>query len=161
LVQLVTVLSKVRLSSGLEKSLSLSTSSLKFSRGEVAPHWKVGVGVVEAFSGQIRVGGAGGEPISPEHVSRVLQRVTEPSEAVLESMGVQPAAKFAVFDQDSKLFQHGNAKTDPSSCSSPDHMDGTEQISDSQSSSKDHPARFSKQALYSSTVCQLAAAQTS
>jgi hypothetical protein len=117
--------------------------------------------VVEAFSGRIRVGGAGGEPISPEHVSRVLQEVTELSEVALESMGVQPAAKFAVFSQDSRQVQRGGAEADPSSCSSLNHMAGVEEIPDSQSSSKDHPTRFSKQTPYPSTICQPAAAPTS
>jgi hypothetical protein len=74
LVQLVTVLSKVRLSSGLEKLESLSTSSLKFSSREVACHLKVGVG--REAVGESREGGAGREPISAVQVSEVLQEET-------------------------------------------------------------------------------------
>jgi hypothetical protein len=74
LVQLVTVLSKVRLSTGLEKSLSLSTSNLKFSSGEVADHWKVGVGLaVPLFSGSTRFGGEGTQPTVPVQLSTAIQ----------------------------------------------------------------------------------------
>jgi hypothetical protein len=74
LVQLVVVLSKVRLSSGLEKSESLSTSSLKFSSGEVADQQKVGVGLVVAlFSGRMRFGGEGAQPTVPVQLSNSLQ----------------------------------------------------------------------------------------